>query len=90
MTSSLGSQFEIVVADDGHIAEVVGDWPEAGREFELRNPPAHMSLRHLPERLAADPASAGRAICFYDEASARTCFCDDTGRVLRCVGIVTP
>ena len=84
--SSLGREFEILIGPEGRIVDVVGDWPADGKEFQLPHPPAHMSLLERPERLAADPRSAGRTICWYDQASSRACFCDDTGRVLHCVG----
>ncbi len=88
VTSSLGGDFEISVGDDGRIADVAGEWPEQGVEFELTGGiPGHTPVEELPENIRSAAASRGQEVCFYDPDGCRTCFCDESGRVLRCVGM---
>jgi hypothetical protein len=84
--SSTGSPFEIVIDDDGRIADVVGNWPEAGEEFELRAPlPAHRPPENPPAEVVAKARQRQADVCFYDPNGCRTCFCDDKGH-MHCVG----
>jgi len=84
--SSIGSRFEIVVGDDTQIHDVVGDWPEAGVEFQLHGPiPEHSPIKDVPVKISATADERGQDVCFYDPDGCRTCFCDDRGH-MHCVG----
>jgi len=78
-----GSEFELVLDNDGRLDDVVGPWPvEDGAEFELEGPlPAHANLDDAPGHIQAYATERGRDVCFYDPDECRTCFCDATGRM---------
>ena len=85
MTDS-GSEFEVILGDDGLIESVWGSWPEPGGEFVLtQGVPGHAHPSVVPAHVAESMAS-GEEVCFYDSDNCQTCFCDETGR-MRCVRI---
>lgn len=86
VSSTTGSQFEIVVDDDRRILDVKGDWPEGDEEITFRdNVPEHGTLSDVPEHIVSEAAAKGWEVCYYDGTHCRTCYCDGQGH-MRCVG----
>lgn len=84
--SSTGKAFDVVVGEDGRIADVIGDWPGPGEEFKLLAPlPEHRPPADPPAELVARARARQADVCFYDPDGCRTCFCDDKGH-MHCVG----
>jgi hypothetical protein len=77
--------FEVIV-EDGRIVDVVGDWPETGIEFELRGEiPEHSPPQNPPESIKAAAAERAMDGCYWSESGCHVCFCDGSGKILRCV-----
>jgi hypothetical protein len=85
LSATSGETFELVLGDDGRIADVAGPWPEErDAEFELEGPiPTHANVS-APDHVMRFAAEAGREVCFYDPDGCRTCFCDEHGKLLYC------
>jgi hypothetical protein len=82
--SSDRGEFEVVVAEDGTITDIRGDWPKADEEFTLEGDiPEHASVDNVPESIRARAAETGWEVCYYDDVHCRTCYCDGKGR-MRC------
>ena len=84
-----GEEFELVLDDALRITDVSGPWPgEDGAEFELRGElPAHAPVADVPAQILEFAATRGGDVCMYDPIGCRTCFCDESGRVLYCKNI---
>lgn len=89
LTSRAGEAFTIRIGDDGRIADVEGPWPtEPGAELVLEGDlPAHGSAVDAPESVRADALARGLDVCFHSESPCRTCYCDGSGRLVRCVAM---
>jgi hypothetical protein len=82
LSATSGDTFELVLDDDGRIADVAGPWPdEQDAEFELEGPlPSHQNV-DAPQHIAGFAAERSLDVCFYDPVSCRTCYCDAGGRM---------
>lgn len=81
-----GDNFTFHQASDGGISGVDGPWPEeSGLEFEVYGEiPAHPPASNAPDRVLTLAIARGLDVCHYDEQNCRTCFCDGSGKVIRC------
>lgn len=81
------SEFVVHVNDDGRIVNVEGPWPEETEaEFELYGElPRIKGPDLVPDHLARFAMSRGLWVCYYDDVRCQTCYCDGSGKVVRCV-----
>ncbi len=86
LTASSGAEFEIIVGEDGRIADITGPWPQDGSEFAFEGPlPTHTRVNKTPAHIDAAAAKRGMDVCFYDPDGCRTCYCDDRDE---CIALV--
>lgn len=85
-TDAEGRAFDVTIGVTGEITDVAGPWPDGPTaDFELHGMlPPHTAPAGVPDRVRALAIDRGLEVCFYDPVNCRTCFCDGTGRIVRC------
>lgn len=79
-----GRGYELVLDEDGAIAQVVGDYPEQGGSFVVEEGiPSHAHLEDVPSHVLSRAKAASEKVCYYDPNECLTCFCDSNGS-MRC------
>ena len=82
-----GAEFTIHVEVDGRIARIDGPWPQGGDAmFELTGDlPRVRAADNVPDHLISAAGTEGLSVCYYDDVHCQTCYCDGSGKVVRCV-----
>lgn len=88
-TDAEGQAFDVTIGVTGEITDVVGPWPDTpSAEFALRGVlPPHTTPAGVPDSVRETALARGLEVCFYDAVNCRTCFCDGTGRIVRCANM---
>lgn len=86
LRDSSDAAFVLTTDDEGAITDVSGPWPEEPAfELELTGEIPRFSLpRDVPDRIVKEAMAKGLEICYYDPVHCRTCYCDGSGKVIRC------
>jgi hypothetical protein len=87
LRSSFGEEFLLHVDNEGRIVQVDGPWPdEADVEFDLEGQlPRFRAPENLPDHVVRYATGRGLWVCYYDDVRCQTCYCDGSGKTVRCV-----
>lgn len=82
-----GAEFLLHVDDAGLVTGIDGPWPEEkDAEVELTGDlPRFKTPENLPDHVVRYATANGLWVCYYDDVHCQTCYCDGSGKQVRCV-----